>query len=369
METVWIFSENFIITILVYIVVALSLNLEAGFTGIPNFGKHLFVYAGVFAAQGIGVRLTAFIIEKIAPDYAMQAIQEINQRSLTHVNSLVKAAADPATNRFAMPLMREFLLQHVGVEALIAMLLVVITILLGMFFGIIASYAAVRLKEDYLAILLLSFAELMVMVIFYQVPWLSGGNQGIWAVTFTKNPIKFALIASGFLAALSFLYAERIVNSPMGRAMRAVRDDEIAASVFGRDVARIRLKVIMVASAMAALAGFTYIQITSSSLSISFNRVAWTFLPWAMIILGGMANNWGAVLGTVVFLIGMRLFEYYQVEISSLLHLQGAGGEQLANILVGVLILIVLYLRPQGILPERPSRTGDFHRIMVEEGE
>ena len=151
--------------------------------------------------------------------------------------------------------------------------------------------------------------------------------------------------------------------------MRAVRDDDLAARVYGRSVAMIRLKVIIVASIMAALAGMAYIQSTPASVSNSFDRVAWTFLPWAMIILGGMANNLGAVLGAFVFLVGMQLFNYYQDAIASALHMSSDTAALLPNFLVAVLIILVLYLRPQGILPERPSRTVDFRRILVEEGE
>jgi branched-chain amino acid transport system permease protein len=368
----WIFSDDFLVTLLAYIIVAISLNLEAGYTGIPNFGKHVFVYAGAFAAQGVGVRLAAWIFEKAAPLQAEAALNETARRiPWVEWHSVVQAAADPSANRIVMiNYIKPFLHQHVGIEVALAVLVMLLAALIGMFFGLIASYAALRLREDYLAILLLAFAELMVMVLFYQNQSLSGGNQGLWAVTFTKKPLQFALIGSAILAGITFIYAERLGNSPMGRAMRAVRDDEIAASVFGRDIAMVRLKVILVASALAALAGFFTIEATPSAVSISYNRVVWTFLPWAMIILGGMANNKGAVLGAIVFLIGKRLFEYYQEQLAAALHISsGLVAGVLPNILIGVLILLVLYLRPQGILPEQPSKTVDFNRIVAEEGE
>ena len=368
--SVWIFSDAFLITLFSFITVAISLNLEAGFTGIPNFGKHVFVFVGAFAAQGIGVRIAAWIYEKVEPQAAQQALEQL--RSMVPGatwKSLVGAAADVDANRIVVNnYLRPFFVSHVGLEALLVVLLLVVTVALALFFGLIASYAALRLKEDYLAILLLSFAELMVMVLFYQSQSLNGGNQGLWAITFTSDPVKFALIGSGALAFISYLYAERLANSPMGRAMRAVRDDDVAASVFGRDIAMIRLKVILVSSVLAGLAGFFFIQNAALSTSMTFNRVIWTFLPWAMIILGGMANNLGAVVGAVVFLIGKRLFEYYQIPISNALHLGSSiVSALLPNIFIGILIIVILYALPQGILPEKPSKTVNFEEILESE--
>jgi branched-chain amino acid transport system permease protein len=365
----WIFSDSFLITVLAYIVVSISLNLEAGFTGVPNFGKHLFVFLGAFAAQGIGVRIAAWLYQALSPEAARQALAEAGRLVPgAHWASIVEAAADTGANRIIVNnYLRPFVTENLVVEVALLAIVLGVTILLAMVFGLLASYAALRLREEYLAILLLSFSELMVMVIFYQTESLNGGNKGLWAITFTKNPIRFALAGSAVLAALAFLYAERLANSPMGRAMRAVRDDEIAASVFGRDIASIRLKAIIAASVLAALAGFFYTQNNASATAITFNRVVWTFLPWAMIILGGMANNMGAVVGTIVFLIGKRLFEYYQEPIGELLHIQAElVGSMLPNILIGVLILVILYVRPQGIIPEHISKTVEFNKLAGE---
>jgi len=367
----WIFSDAFLISLFSFITVSISLNLEAGFTGIPNFGKHVFVFVGAFAAQGIGVRITAWLYEHLRPLEAQAALEQVKHMVPGATwDSIVDAAVDIDANRIIVNnYLKQFVLSNVGIEILLLATLLATTIGLALLFGLLASYAALRLREEYLAILLLSFAELMVMVVFYQSQSLNGGNQGLWAITFTRKPIKFALVGSGVLAVLSYFYAERLANSPMGRLMRAVRDDEVAAEVFGRNIAMVRLKVILLSSALAGLAGFFFIQNAPLSTSIAFNRVVWTFLPWAMIILGGMANNMGVLLGALVFMIGKRLFEYYQMQIAHVLHLGSSiVAVLLPNILIGVLIIVVLYVRPQGILPERPSKTVDFERILEEEG-
>ncbi len=367
----WIFDTSWFISLLAFIAVAISLNLEAGYTGIPNFGKTVFVFVGAWAAAGIGVRIAGWLIQVIDPAFASEVLGRINAiYPGLQVDSLAKAAAmvDPFnTNKIVVPEITAYLQQHLGVAILLFIILIVVTGIIAAIFGVAASYAAVRLKEDYLAILLLAFSEAMVSVLFDQNMTLNGGNQGLWAITFTSDPLLFSLALTAAIAVLTFIYAELIGNSPMGRAMRAVRDDEIAASVFGRDVAKIRLKVIVIASIIAALAGFAYAQGNSYVKSANYTRVVWTFIPWAMIILGGMANNRGVLLGVIVFMVGKRIIEAYSGSIDALLGLEpGTISGVLPNIFTGILILLVLYLRPQGILPEQPSKTADFRKILEE---
>jgi len=367
----WIFDTAWFISLFAFIAVALSLNLEAGYTGIPNFGKAVFVFVGAWAAAGIGVRIAALLVQLVDPAFAREALQgALAAYPGYEVGSLVEAAAQvkPNTNKI---IVSDYLIpyyqEHVGLAIALFIILIAVTVVLAAVFGLAASYAAVRLKEDYLAILLLAFSEAMVSVLFDQNMALNGGTQGLWAITFTSNPLLFSLALTAAIAVLTFIYAERIGNSPMGRAMRAVRDNEVAAEVFGRDVARIRLKVIVVAAIIAALAGFAYAQGNSYVRSANYTRVIWTFIPWAMIILGGMANNKGVVLGVIVFMVGKRIIEAYSGALDTILGLeQGVISGMLPNIFTGILILAVLFFRPQGILPEQPSKTADFKRILEE---
>ncbi len=366
----WIFDANWLISLLVFIAVALSLNLEAGYTGIPNFGKAVFVFAGAWAAAGIGVRIAAWLINLVDPEYAKAAVQEfqsifpgLEDKGFTDFAAMVEPSNfnKIAVKEYIVP----YLNQHIGLAIATFILIVVTAIVVAVVFSLIASYAALRLREDYLAILLLSFSEATVSVLFDQNITLNGGPQGLWAVTFTSDPLTFSIALAAAIAVFTFIYAERIGNSPMGRAMRAVRDDEVAASVFGRDVAMIRLKVIIVAAIISALAGLAYAQGNSYVKAGNYTRVYWTFIPWAMIILGGMANNKGVVLGVIVFMVGKRIIEAYSSYIGAVIPLSGVE-EVLPNIFTGILILAILFLRPQGILPEEYSKTVDYKRIIEE---
>jgi len=234
----WIFDTAWFISLFAFIAVALSLNLEAGYTGIPNFGKSVFVFVGAWVAAGIGVRIAALLVQLVDPAFAQEALQgALAAYPGYEIDSLVEAAAlvKPNTNKIVVSnYLIPYYQEHVGLAILLFIILVLVTVVLAAVFGLAASYAAVRLKEDYLAILLLAFSEAMVSVLFDQNMTLNGGTQGLWAITFTSNPLLFSLALTAAIAVLTFIYAERIGNSPMGRAMRAVRDNEIAAEVFGR---------------------------------------------------------------------------------------------------------------------------------------
>ncbi|MEB3755793.1 MAG: branched-chain amino acid ABC transporter permease [Desulfurococcales archaeon] len=363
----WIFSDTWLILVISYFIVTISLNLEAGYTGIPNFGKAVFVFMGAWAAQGIGIRLAAFFMQHYDPEDSVKLIERLNAMLGGNYHSLVQAAGSTEANRIVAPYIFQFLFAHPIIDIALFIMIVVITLVLAAIMGLIASYAALRLREEYLAILLLSFSELVVMVIFNQTESLNGGPKGLWAVKFYPDNRLFALVLGGVIALLVYIYSEKIGNSPMGRAMRAVRDDEVAAEVFGRDVAMTRLKVIMVSSMIAALAGLVYIEGNPSAQTVTFSRVIWTFFPWAFLILGGMANNKGAILGVLVFMILKRFVEFYipQMATGHSAEIQMFAAYS-SNIIVGLLIILVLYFRPQGVLPEKPSKTMDFNDILEE---
>ncbi|MCE4614171.1 MAG: branched-chain amino acid ABC transporter permease [Desulfurococcales archaeon] len=348
----------------VYTIVALSLNLEAGFFDIPNFGKAVFAFIGAWAAVGIGGNITAVTIQHLYPE----TTQEVLKITGGSHSSLLAAYLDHSYSTLTVQLMNKYLLMHpyLGLAMLLVALLGAIAI--GGVLGLIAAYPALRLREDYLAILLLSFSELTVMNIFYQTPSLLG-PQGLWvpyylAIFKTTPKMANTMIAFAIIAAiLIFMLSERLANSPMGRLMRAVRDNELAAETFGKDIVSIRKKVIIFTSAMAALGGF-FVAVKSQTVqALNFHRIYYTFYPWAMMIVGGMGNNIGTVIGVVVIWLGVRLINVYQVTIGNLFHMPLDAVTQLDKILLGVLMLLILYTRPEGIVPEKMSKTTDFEEL------
>ncbi len=443
-ELLRIFTLADLLDVTVILIVVLALNLMAGYAGIPNFGMALFVFIGAFSLAGIGTRVALLLTSIVDPGFIDRLSRAHLLIAKTYNGSfkdilLYGVAGDPMVNRVAAPEMEEIISQDLILSMILLVTVLGAAIILGALMGIIASFAAVRLKEDYLAIVLLAFSEMMVMVIFAQTDFLVGGPNGAYVVkpwpTVLEGAVKpitppgissdlmIALIVSLLVLLLTFVYAERIANSPMGRVLRAMRDDDLVIATFGRDVPLTRLKVMAVGAMIASIAGVLYATIRTPVVASTYDRFTWTFVPWAMMILGGMANNWGVVLGAITIYVGQRLIYYYTPSVFqamvpildvisrlavplilsstaliiillalrwraktglvrrlatyTIIGLTGFMGSTLIlavsihhiisnivyvqallpKIFLGMVIILVLYLRPQGIIPEKPART------------
>ncbi|MEM4655523.1 MAG: branched-chain amino acid ABC transporter permease [Acidilobaceae archaeon] len=373
---------------LVFIIVVLALNLMAGYAGIPNLGMALFVYIGAFAVAGLSVRFAIILVNILNPDFIeMMRVTPPYKYAVGEspiVDIILFKVTDPAVNRHLVPELNSIIGDSIPLSIMILTFILASAIGLGATLGLIVSFTAVRLREDYLAIVLLAFSEMLVQVFFAQVDWVAGGRYNTWALTpwpqklsqslgnllpsGVKPELFIGLIVAIILAITTLIYTERIANSPMGRVLRAMRDDDLALTSYGRDIAKIRLKVMMVGSSIAALAGVIYVlSVQPVVKATDYTRATWTFIPWAMMILGGIANNWGVIIGAVIVYIGRKLIEILAppafTTILSLIGVEVTGTTidivkaVTVNILVGVIIILVLYLKPEGIVPEKPSKT------------
>ncbi|MCE4602521.1 MAG: branched-chain amino acid ABC transporter permease [Desulfurococcales archaeon] len=351
-----------------YTIVTLSLNLEAGFTGVPNFGKHLFVAAGAFVVASIGNRLSAYIVSVLYKDEIIKLIQEdpLLSRRITEedIGRLWSMYADPLGNRDLDRIMDKFFAQNPELGIIMFMLIVVLAVAIGGLMGLLISYPALRLRGEYLAILLLAAAEMVVMAIGYYWKPLVGGTTGLflprYLAVFGQKVILGVTILLILTALAMYIYAQRIANSPAGRMMRAVRDDELAAASLGKDIARVRRDVIIISSAMAALAGALIAIHTGSVVSTHYQRFSWTFIPWAMMIVGGVANNSGVVIGVALVMILQKFVDIVKPLLAPIVPFDPVWLYQIG---LGLIIILMLYMRPQGIIPEKPSRTLNFEEV------
>ena len=235
------FSVDFAGFYALYLAISLSLNLEFGYTGIPNFGKVLFIAGGAAFAGSISGRLAAYVFGvNTHGDFIT-----FNARIITQVDNLI--LSDPV-----------FAVEMVAISLLIAALI-------GAGLGYLSSYPAIRLREDYLGMLLLGSAQFFQVILRTYEP-LIGGSQPI----FVPDPYYFwaqagpgvrdlvaAAVMSAF-AVLVYVYLEKAARSPLGRTLRAIRDNEDASKALGKDDAATRRKVLMIASAIAGMAGALY---------------------------------------------------------------------------------------------------------------
>ena len=153
---------------------------------------------------------------------------------------------------------------------------------------------------------------------------------------------------------------ELLANSPYGRVVRAIRDDEVAAEALGKDRAKYRAQIFMIGSAMAGLAGGLYVQYLHYVLPGMFVPMV-TFTVWIMVLLGGPGNNWGVLLGAAL----VEVFKYGTNLAKPILPIDPIN---LQYILFGVLIILVLFYRPQGLLKESPIKTKALELVRYGKG-
>jgi branched-chain amino acid transport system permease protein len=328
-----ILGADLFTTFAIYLVITLGLNLENGYAGIPNFGKVLAVAGGAFVAGFFPGRLMAYLM---GFDTGIGYIND-NDRIVTLITRALE---------------NDLLL---SIALFTATLIVAAAV--GAILGLIASYPAIRLREDYLAMTLLAMGEGMRIIGQNYYP-LVGGSRSVSV----PNPFayfgdsRYSMIMFGFLviALLAMAYLERLIRSPLGRVLRAMRDDEVAASSLGKDAVRLRMKVLAVGSALGAIGGALYVFYTCNCSAAAYNRFDWTFWPWVAMMLGGAANNIGVALGVLVFVATRQGITLFKGQIAPYVPFDPVWLEPL---LFGSALILILMFRPDGILPEKPTHT------------
>ena len=351
-----------------YLIVTVSLNLEFGYTGIPNFGKVLPFAAGAFAAGSFPGRLLAELsgLPRGIEAYASNEILATCVREFAFRKPQVLTYLNYVEDNVVVTTCLTKLLQSsplLSISVLLLTLLVAAAV--GATLGYVSSYPAIRLREDYLAMTLLAMAEL-VSVVGYNYPEIVGGTLGVslpdpYAWVGGERRFLLATVALAVMALITFFYMERVSLSPFGRVMKAVRDGELASEALGKDVVRLRQKVLIIASALAGIGGALWAFYLGGVISTGYDRVTWTFWPWVMVIIGGAANNLGVVLGTGIFVTSRKLIDFYKFALEPYLPFSVVWVDRLA---LGILLIFMLIVRPEGILAEKPRMAMKKEKIL-----
>ncbi len=323
-----------------YTIVSLSLNLEYGYAGIPNFGRALAVLMGAVAVGGITNRILIAM-------YGVQGnIVEASGEVKTIVNEIVASNAAFGIGLFILSLL--------------------IAMLIGAVAGALFILPSAKLSEDYLAITLLAISEVAFMVCNYNVD-IIGGYYGVSipdTLAFVPGEMRM-IVFTGItllIALLVYIFIEKLTNSPYGRLLRAMRENESVVEAYGKNVMMLRIKTASIGAAIAALAGALYSHYSVNVIATSFSRVEWTFYPFLMVLLGGAGNNRGVVLGTLTFVAVKILLTMYKHEITSILHLP-FEAVWLEYILFGLLMYLVLLYKPEGLIKEKPIFTEPIKKV------
>ena len=288
-----------------YTIFALGLQLNVGFTGIFNFGQAAFMAIGA---------------------YAMAILT--TETSISFWLSLPIAVA------------------------------------VAIVFGLIVGLPALRLRTDYLAIATIASAE-AIRLFALNARDLTGGAQGIYGfgddwdtvsdtiegwigdLGWTDVPTLFPLllVVWGF-AALLMLVMSRVQNTPWGRVLRAVREDEDAARALGKNAFSYKLQSLAISATLGALSGFFLALNLKFVVPDEFLPIV-TFIGYAVLILGGLASYWGVAVGSVILwtlLEGLRFLE---------LPLSETRIAALRFVIVGLLLILLMAFRPQGAFGKR----------------
>lgn len=300
--------------VLVLGIMALGLNLQWGYTGLFN--------AGVVGFYAIGAYTHAILITAPRPEL-------IGNFGLPWIVGIFGAMAASAFSAWVIGL------------------------------------ATIRLRDDYLAIATFGIATTIQLV---TLNWdgLTGGAQGLSAIPrplvgWFDTPLGFSLWYLGLLVAVvGGLYwaLERILTSPWGRVLKAVREDETAAIALGKSARSFRLQAFVLGSTLMGLAGALYVSFIGFVSPFDFLPIL-TFQVWAMVIVGGSGNNKGALLGALTV---WAIWASSGVLISKLVPpAYAAQGGALQVILIGLLLVASLLFRPRGLIGEVPvvSRRAD----------
>lgn len=306
------YGAFFLSMALTYAIICLGLNVQWGQTGLFNVGVAGFVAIGAYAS--------ALLTTPDAPD---------------------------RLGGFGLPIFAGWI--GAALAAGLASLLV--------------GALTVRLRADYLAIATFGVA-VMVQLGLLNLQFLTGGPFGIGFIprpfaAAAGTPALFAALNLALLVAVVatlYLGLERLLRSPWGRVLRAIREDETAARALGKNADRFRLQAFALGGAIMGLAGAAQAHFIGFIAPENYQPTL-TFQVWAMLIAGGSGNNRGAILGAIVV---WGLWAFSAPAIAALFPPdEQARAAALRIVLIGIGLCAILLLRPRGLLGE--ARTVSRH--------
>jgi ABC-type branched-subunit amino acid transport system permease subunit len=287
----------------IYAILSLSLNLQYGFTGLANFGHVAFFCLGAYTSTILVLVFeTPFIIGLLA--------------------AMVVAGL----------------------------------------FGYVISIPTANLKEDYWAIATLAAAEI-VRIFFLNEDWVVGGGPyqgGSFGVGGIPQPLRslfsaytypfFYLTVVLVCLLVTYLIINTLTRSPFGRVIKSIRSSDNLPQVLGKDVRAFRMKVMAIGGSFGGLAGCLWAHYHGFISPDQFLPLE-TFIVWAMVIVGGKANNKGALIGAVIIMVFYNstrfLKDYIPIEEVTLASLR--------MVAIGVLIVVAMIFMKEGLIKEKKT--------------
>lgn len=410
----WTLSLTIINLCLISAIMALGVNIQWGYGGLLNVGVMGFAALGgaaavlvsappvtrAWEAGGTGIALSALCL---LVTIALVTFAYFRTRGTTRIVlvTLISIAGYFVTRIFYSPAVSAIekvdsaLTGYLGGLGLPIVIAWVVGGLFAAGAAWVVGKVTLGLRSDYLAIATLGISEIIVAILKNE-DWLTRGVKNVtglprpvpyevdlqqsaavqvWADSLGMSivdlssvivKLSYAGLFAVVLLVILFL-SERALNSPWGRMMRAIRDNEVSAEAMGKDVKGRHLQVFVLGSAVIGIAGAMLVTLDSQFTPASYQPLRFTFLIWVMVIVGGSGNNWGAVLGG--FLIWFLWVEAEPLG-TWLMDLITAGMAQdsplrahlidsaahMRLMVMGLILILVLRFAPQGLIPERRQR-------------
>jgi branched-chain amino acid transport system permease protein len=243
-------------------------------------------------------------------------------------------------------------------------LAVLVACVVGGLAGLVVTLSTLQLRDDYLAIVTLGFAEVVKQVASNEI-WLTGGTDGVsgvpgivprgWGASYHGT----MLVLVSVVVLIVFAGVTRLAGSPWGRAVRALREDQIVAMVAGKNIVRFKAQAFAISTAIAALSGAIYAHYTSYIAPDLFQPLITTYVFLAAVV-GGATRPLGAVIGAYTLLVLLEATRFIAEEIPGVSAVQSAA---LREIIVGALLIVALRLAPGGFFRERSQTAARTRKI------
>lgn len=280
---------HILILINIYIIIAISLNLIAGYTGILSIAHAAFYGVGAYVAALLAVNYgTPFLLNLIV--------------------AMVMAGAVAA----------------------------------------VVAFPSLRIHDDYLVIATFGF-QMILFSIFNNWGGLTRGPLGIPGIP-QPNIFGFAITShveylalSGVCALAVYFFAKRVIESPFGRVLKAIREDEIFTQALGKNVTRYKILVFVMGGALVAIAGALYAHYVTFIDPTSFTILESIFMI-SIVIVGGAGSLKGSVVGAAVLIVLPEMLRF--------LGMPNAIAANMRQIIYGALLVVMMIFRPKGLVGE-----------------
>lgn len=290
----------------VFVILGLSMNLVIGFTGLFSLGHAGFMCVGAYTAAILTMSPESkALIYYMEPIHPLLADIQWHFLPATLVAGLVAAA-----------------------------------------FGFLIGFPALRLRDDYLAIATLGFAEIIRIVVTNTIS-ITNGSLGL------KNipAVKSLLVYWGF-AIITLLILKALINSSWGYAFKAIRDDEIAAEAMGIHILKHKLMSFTIGAFFAGIAG-ALMAFLITSIDPTMFRFTFTFQILLIVVLGGMGSLTGSVISGIVVTVAMEWLRFVESDLNFLGLVKIPGIPGMRMVIFSILLLLVILFYRQGLMGTR----------------